>query len=91
MKTFLPYWVMCLLVWYSGARASDDVFYRQVSDRIRAAPDAAVIWADPSLVDTNNVKPNLPLLKVERIKIAPEFEVAGVRLGMKMDDGKTNG
>ncbi len=77
---------MCLLVWHSGVRASDEVFYRHVADRIRAAPGAVVIWEDPSLVDTNNVKPILNPSKVERIKIAPEFEVAGVRLGMKMDD-----
>ncbi len=84
MKPIIQCIGACVLLWQSDCRGADDVFYDQVIACIGTNKGPGSDISAAALLDTNNMAPELAGSAMERIKLRPRAEVAGICPGMKM-------
>ena len=94
MKRALQYSAVCLCLWrFSSFGAAEDfysLFLSQVGTNYNGAVYSMYFWPGeevraPLLTDTNNTAPKLTKSKLSELTLRPQVAVAGVRLGMTMD------
>jgi hypothetical protein len=86
MKPALPWFVACFFFLRFEGLAREDEFFRRFEQQLEAKPRFDLIHDDPSLVNANNTAPKLTRSKFGEIKIIPGIDLAGVRIGMKMEE-----
>ena len=86
MRGHHSFLISFLVLWYFASPASGGSFCHELADEIRTNPPPYEIVEAPHLLDTNNVAPKLTGSKLAQIRLRPAVEVAGIRVGMKVDD-----
>jgi hypothetical protein len=85
MKRALPYAAACLLLGRFISPAADGDFYGRFVSQV-GTNDQWIREIDiPTLIDTNNTSPKLTKSKLSEVALRPQVTVAGIRLGMTMD------
>lgn len=91
MKHALQYFAVCVLSCFSTA-AIGDGFYSRLLSIVGTNYSGALYRGGPGeevraqfLIDTNNTAPRLTKSKLSDLTPGPQFAVAGIRLGMTME------
>ncbi len=93
MKRVPRCFVCCVIFWGFAAVAAEPEYYSRFISQVGTNHSGALYsWGTgeefraPTLVDTNNTRPQLTRSKLSELTLKPQVAVAGVSLGMAMEE-----